>query len=62
MSTQVRPYEPWHQAGVEWLYTRTPPAGRTYVRPQPVPKDLRAIEAHFLQCFVAIEDTIDGTR
>src|SRR5512145_2410253 len=56
----VRPYEAKDDAGVRWLYARTPPAGRVYVRPQPVPPDLENIRDHYEAFWVAIEPTIEG--
>ena len=56
----VRPYTGEDQPGVRWLYERTPPAGRVYVRPQLLPPDLEDIESSYEAFWVAIEPTIDG--
>ncbi|MPZ50890.1 MAG: GNAT family N-acetyltransferase [Dehalococcoidia bacterium] len=56
----IRPYEPGDQPGVRWLYERTPPAGRTYVRPATVDPDLEQIAANYEAFWVAIEPTQDG--
>jgi GNAT superfamily N-acetyltransferase len=56
----VRPYEPADQRGVRWLYERTPPAGRVYVRPQPLPSDLENIAGYYDAFWVAVEPTFEG--
>jgi GNAT superfamily N-acetyltransferase len=56
----VRPYKSSDQDGVIWLYQRTPPAGRVYVRPAQPPGDLTAIDASFTRFWVAEESTSDG--
>jgi GNAT superfamily N-acetyltransferase len=56
----IRRYEAGDQPGIEWLFARTPPAGRTYVRPQPLAEDLKAIEANYDAFWVAVEPTVDG--
>ena len=56
----IRPYRPADQPGIEWLYSRTPPWGRTYPRPEPVPEDLRHIEEAFEYAIVAFEQDRDG--
>ena len=56
----IRPYEAEDDPGVHWLYSRTPPAGRVYVRPQPVPDDLANIPGSYDAFWVAIEPTVDG--
>jgi ribosomal protein S18 acetylase RimI-like enzyme len=56
----IRPYAPEDQPGIEWLYARTPPAGRTYVRPQPLAPDLGAIDANYDAFWVAVEPTAEG--
>jgi ribosomal-protein-alanine N-acetyltransferase len=56
----VRPYETHDQAGIEWLYARTPPWGRTYPRPQPVPDDLRHLPDTYEHTIVAVEQDRDG--
>jgi GNAT superfamily N-acetyltransferase len=57
----IRPYEKSEQEGVLWLYQRTPPAGRVYVRPAEPPADLTAIDQSFTTFWVALEDTNDGS-
>ncbi len=56
----IRPYEPRDQAGVEWLYSRTPPWGRTYPRPEPLPDALQQPLRHYDQVFVAVEQDRAG--
>jgi GNAT superfamily N-acetyltransferase len=56
----IRPYRPSDQPGVEWLYSRTPPWGRTYVRPEPVPEDIRRISTAFEYVVVAVEQDRAG--
>ena len=56
----VRLYEPANQDGIEWLYTRTPPAGQTYVRPYPIDPDLQRIPEVYQAFWVAIEATRNG--
>jgi hypothetical protein len=36
----IRPYKPDDLEGIRWLFARTPPAGRVYVRPQPLAAEL----------------------
>jgi ribosomal protein S18 acetylase RimI-like enzyme len=56
----VRPYQDSDQAGVEWLYARTPPWGRTYPRPQPVPEEIRQLGDSYEHVLVAVENDRDG--
>jgi ribosomal protein S18 acetylase RimI-like enzyme len=56
----VRPYQDSDQAGVEWLYARTPPWGRTYPRPEPVPEEVRQLRDHYEHVLVAVEDEREG--
>jgi ribosomal protein S18 acetylase RimI-like enzyme len=56
----VRAFEETDQAGIEWLYMRTPPWGRTYPRPQAVPEEFRHLSDHYEQVLVAVEDDRDG--
>ena len=56
----IRPYQPSDQPGVEWLYARTPPWGRTYPRPQPIPDDIRHIAEAFEYVIVAVEQDRAG--
>ena len=56
----IRPYRPADQPGIEWLYSRTPPWGRTYPRPEPVPEDLQRIEEAFEYAVVAVEQDRAG--
>jgi GNAT superfamily N-acetyltransferase len=56
----IRPYEPADQPGVEWLYSRTPPWGRTYPQPQPIPPNIRTIAEAFDYAVVAVEQDLDG--
>jgi GNAT superfamily N-acetyltransferase len=60
MNLSVRVYEPGDQPGVEWLYQRTPPAGLTYVRAEPLPPDLKGIRENYEAFWVAVEPTPDG--
>ena len=56
----IRPYTPNDQPGVEWLYSRTPPWGRTYPRPEPLPEDLKRIQFAFEYALVAVEQDRAG--
>jgi GNAT superfamily N-acetyltransferase len=56
----IRPYQPSDQPGIEWLYSRTPPWGRTYPRPQPVPEHLTRIEEVCQRALVAVEQDRAG--
>ncbi len=57
----IRPYERGDQEGVRWLFARTPPWGRTYPRPEPLPEDLEDIPGNYPGgCFVAVEQDIAG--
>ena len=57
----VRPYQPSDHPRVKWLLERTPPWGRTYPAPQPLPDDLEEPEASYTGgCFVALETDIGG--
>ncbi len=57
----VRPYEPADHTRVKWLFERTPPWGRTYPAPQPLPEDLEAPDVSYPgACFVALENDIGG--
>ncbi len=52
---RIRPFQPEDQPQIEWLYSRTPPAGQVAWRPQSLPEDLRTITAMYAQFFVAVE-------
>jgi GNAT superfamily N-acetyltransferase len=56
----IRPYEQGDLEGIGWLFARTPPAGRVYVRPQPLAPELETIEENYLAFWVAIEPTYEG--
>jgi len=57
----VRAFEPTDQERVRWLFARTPPWGRTYPRPEPLPADLEQIPTFYpAGCFVAVEDDQAG--
>ena len=56
----IRPYRPSDQEGVEWLYSRTPPWGRTYPRPQPIPPEIRRVQEAYEYVLVAVEQDRDG--
>ena len=56
----IRPYQASDQPGVEWLYSRTPPWGRTYPRPQPIPDDIRRTAEAFEYVIVATDQDRDG--
>jgi GNAT superfamily N-acetyltransferase len=57
---QIRPFQSSDQAGVEWLYSRTPPWGRTYPRPQPIPESLTRINDSHQLALVAVEQDRAG--
>jgi ribosomal protein S18 acetylase RimI-like enzyme len=58
---RILEYEPGDQARVQWLLERTPPWGRTYPAPQPLPEELESPAVTFPNgCFVALEDDIGG--
>jgi ribosomal protein S18 acetylase RimI-like enzyme len=56
----IRPYEPADQGPIEWLYARTPPAGRVYVGPASIPTELERIPDNYEAFWVAVEPTSDG--
>jgi GNAT superfamily N-acetyltransferase len=56
----IRPYQPSDQPGVEWLYARTPPWGRTYARPEPIPEAMHQIAEVCEISLVAVEQDRDG--
>ena len=56
----IRPFQDSDQAGVEWLYSRTPPWGRTYPRPQPIPESLTRIKNSHQLALVAVEQDRAG--
>ncbi len=61
VAVRIRPYEGEDQPRVEWLFQRTPPWGRTYPKPQPLPEELESPETAYPDgCFVALEDDIAG--
>jgi ribosomal protein S18 acetylase RimI-like enzyme len=61
VEARIREYAPGDQPRVKWLMERTPPWGRTYAAPQPLPEDLEAPEVSYPGgCFVALEDDIGG--
>jgi len=57
---EIRPYKPSDQEGLRWLFARTPPWGRTYPRPQPLPPELEEPLASYAICVVAVEQDQDG--
>jgi ribosomal protein S18 acetylase RimI-like enzyme len=56
----VRTFQESDQPGIEWLYMRTPPWGRTYPRPQVVPEEVKHLSNHYEQVLVAVENDRDG--
>ena len=56
----LRPYEESDHERVRWLFTRTPPWGRTYPLPEPVPGEIERMPPHFLCPLVATEMDIAG--
>jgi ribosomal protein S18 acetylase RimI-like enzyme len=56
----VRAFQKSDQAGIEWLYMRTPPWGRTYPRPQAVPEEIRHLSNHYEHVLAAVENDRDG--
>ena len=61
VDVRIREYRPADQPRVEWLFQRTPPWGRTYPRPQPLPEDLLQPDVSFPRgCFVALERDVAG--
>jgi GNAT superfamily N-acetyltransferase len=56
----IRPYQSTDQSQIEWLHTRTPPAGQVAWRPSPVPADLGRIPETFPRFFVATEPIPEG--
>jgi ribosomal protein S18 acetylase RimI-like enzyme len=59
-SILIRAYQESNQPGIEWLYMRTPPWGRTYPRPQAVPDEIKHLSDHYEQVLVAVENDGDG--
>ena len=62
VDVKIRPFEPTDHERVRWLFARTPPWGRTYPRPQPLPDDLEDIPTSYPNggAFVATEDDMAG--
>lgn len=61
IEVEVRPYEAADHEGLRWLFARTPPWGRAYPRPEPLPADLEEITKFYpAGSFVAVEDDQDG--
>lgn len=56
----IRPYQPADQPQIEWLYSRTPPAGQVAWRRFPVPDELRRISEDFTAFWVATEPIPEG--
>jgi GNAT superfamily N-acetyltransferase len=56
----IRAYEDGDHERLRWLFARTPPWGRTYPRPQPLPQELEEMAAHFALRLVATERDIAG--
>jgi GNAT superfamily N-acetyltransferase len=56
----IRPYRQEDAEGLRWLFARTPPAGRVYVRPQALHPKLEAVEDNYQAFWVAIEPTREG--
>ncbi|MBA4181691.1 MAG: hypothetical protein C0506_13965 [Anaerolinea sp.] len=57
----IRLFQPSDQDRIRWLFARTPPWGRTYLAPQPLPGDLEDISANYpTGCFVATEVVENG--
>jgi GNAT superfamily N-acetyltransferase len=56
----IRPHQPSDQAQIEWLYSRTPPAGQVAWRPLSLPDDLRHIPVTFASFWVATEPIQEG--
>lgn len=60
ITVTTRPYRPSDQAQIEWLYSRTPPAGQVAWRPLSLPDDLRRIADTFASFWVASEPIPEG--
>ena len=61
MQVRIREYKVEDQPRVKWLFERTPPWGRTYPAPQPLPEELESPADSFPGgCFVALENDIGG--
>lgn len=60
VTIHIRPFQTSDQPGVEWLYSRTPPWGRTYPRPEPVPQELKRIADACEHAVVAVEQDRAG--
>ncbi len=61
VTVNIRPYGSADQTRVRWLFERTPPWGRTYPAPQPLPDELETPDKTFGQgCWVALEHDIAG--
>ena len=57
----IRAFEPADLDRVRWLFARTPPWGRTYPRPEPLPDDLEDIASSYGDgAFVALEQDLAG--
>lgn len=52
---RIRPYREADTPKIEWLYSRTPPAGQISARPQALPADLQQIPAYYAHFLVATE-------
>jgi len=55
----VRLYDPADQTQIEWLYSRTPPAGQVAWQPMRLPEDLLLIPQHYVAFWVALERVSD---
>lgn len=61
IEVEIRPFVPTDHEGVRWLFARTPPWGRTYPKPQPLPDDLEEIGTSYPDsCYVAVEQDQDA--
>ncbi len=57
---EVRPYRDTDLERLRWLFARTPPWGRTYPRPQPLPDELEDVSANFAAAWIALEQDMAG--
>ena len=59
-SIEIRPYRDTDLDRVRWLFARTPPWGRTYPAPQPLPEELEDVSRNFALAWVALEQDMAG--
>ena len=57
---EIRPYQEIDLERLRWLFARTPPWGRTYPAPQPLPDELEDVSSNFAAAWVALDQDVAG--